>query len=338
MRDTTSETVNRISVKETLATDTLPVSDLLSKLISVDAGVQVGALSAVQASQDPALWAHLLTLMAEGLWGAGTEPELPAGSPDQHRLTLKLYALFAHDPVPATAPVKEEILLAGLQHPHSAVRRTAAELLGVRHSSRAVSALVAILQQDHNREVRCQAAHALGQIADPAAIDPLVAALASRDGWLRQSARQALVAIGRPVMPPLIEALADPHDHVRWEAAKALGEIGDPAAAPALVQALEDENSGVRWLAAEGLITLGRAGLAPLLQALMQHSDSVWLREGAHHVLYHLALEGLDEVASPVLAALEDIAPAVEVPLAALASLDVLSGARHLDDQRNRRN
>ncbi len=48
-------------------------------------------------------------------------------------------------------------------------------------------------------------------------------------------------------------------------------------------------NLGIRWLAAEGLIGLGEAGLRPLLEALVHHSDSAWLREGAHHVLKALA-------------------------------------------------
>jgi HEAT repeat protein len=163
--------------------------------------------------------------------------------------------------------------------------------------------------------------------ADSTSLDSLLAALGSYDGIVRQHARQALVAIGEPSVAPLIEALTDPSDDVRWEAAKALGQIGDPAAAPALVSVLEDENNGVRWLGAEGLIALGREGLVPLLQALEQRSDSVWLREGAHHVLHDLARGDLEDVLSPVLAALEDIEPTIEVPWAARAALDALEKA-----------
>jgi HEAT repeat protein len=158
-------------------------------------------------------------------------------------------------------------------------------------------------------------------------IASLIATLSSDDGLKRQRARQRLVAIGRPALAPLVKALADPNDQVRWEAAKALGKIGDPATAPALVNALQDGNCGIRWLAAEGLIVLERQGLTPLLQALVERSDSEWLREGAHHVLHALARRGLGDLLSPVLAALEDIEPVLEVCPAAQAALDALMQA-----------
>jgi HEAT repeat protein len=88
-----------------------------------------------------------------------------------------------------------------------------------------------------------------------------------------------------------------------------------------LVQALEDEEPGVRWLAAEGLVALGRDGLEPLLQALEGGSDSVWLQAGAHQVLHTLVREGVADEVAPVLEALEDIEPAVEVPMASYNAL-----------------
>jgi len=122
----------------------------------------------------------------------------------------------------------------------------------------------------------------------------------------------------------LVEALADPKEVVRWEAAKALGQIHDPAAAQALVGALDDEMFDVRWLAAEGLSAMGCKALVPLLQALSKHPDSVWLRRGAHHVLRNLAAKCLEDVWRPVLAALENVEPLMEVPFAAMAALDKL--------------
>jgi hypothetical protein len=154
-------------------------------------------------------------------------------------------------------------------------------------------------------------------------ISSMIVDLARDVPLARMSAREALVAIGGPAVPALTEALVNPIRHVRWEAAKALGQIGDPAAAEALVRALEDEIFGVRWLAAEGLIAVGRQGLKPLLQALIHRSDSDWLRQGAHHVLHELARAGLEEV-RPVLAALEDIEPSIDVPPAARTALDAL--------------
>ena len=168
---------------------------------------------------------------------------------------------------------------------------------------------------------------ALGH-ADPAAIRALMDALCDRDTLKRHRARLLLVDIGSPAVPYLVQALEDPdaEECVHWEAAKALSDIGDPLAAPALIGILgQDEHFGIRWLAAEGLIALGRTGLVPLLNALIQRSDSAWLREGAHHVLRILAGRGLYAQVAPVLTALEDIEPAVQVPPAARAALDALS-------------
>jgi HEAT repeat protein len=155
-------------------------------------------------------------------------------------------------------------------------------------------------------------------------IDRLIGDLASSEGMQRQRARKRLVDIGRLATPPLVETLQSTSKHARWEAAKALGAIQDPGAAPALVGALRDQESSVRWLAAKGLIGLGRDALIPLLESLEKESDSVWMREGAHRVLHALVEEDVANDAAPVLEALEDIEPAIEVPIAAFNLLQVL--------------
>jgi HEAT repeat protein len=143
--------------------------------------------------------------------------------------------------------------------------------------------------------------------------------------WLQShDAREDLVDIGRAAVPALTEALHNPDEHVRWEAAKALGQISDSSAAPALVEALLDTNFGVRWLAAEGLIAMRRRGLKPLMQALIDRSDNVWLRQGAHHILRTLATSGPHGEIEPVLKALTGPEPVVEVPRAAAEVLSKL--------------
>jgi HEAT repeat protein len=161
-------------------------------------------------------------------------------------------------------------------------------------------------------------------------INSLIVELANDHGLARQRARESLVEIGKPAVAPLIAALQHPNWRIRWGAAKALGQIADPAAADALVQTLEDERSGVRWLAAEGLIALRRDGLTALLKALIRHSDSVWLREGAHHVIHSLTehVPDLHHLLAPVSAALDDIEPVLEVPPAARTALDALTGEK----------
>ncbi len=160
-------------------------------------------------------------------------------------------------------------------------------------------------------------------------LSTLIAALSSDDGWVRQHARETLATMGPAAVTPLVEALKhSPEQPVRWEAAKTLIELREPSAAPVLVNVLEDENSDIRWLVGEGLIALKRDAVAPLLEALIRRSDSVWLREGAHHVLHVVARGNLKDVLAPVVSALKDIEPALEVPPAAQAALDALTEKR----------
>ena len=155
-----------------------------------------------------------------------------------------------------------------------------------------------------------------------------IANLSSEDGIVRHKARQTLTSIGKQAVRPLIPLLKDPNDDVRWEAAKALAEIADPRAASELVATLEDHNFGVRWLAAEGLIALGQDALIPLLETLIKRSDSVWQREGAHHVLHDLSKGDLElkDLVAPVIAGLEGIEPEVAVLEPANTALDKLKG------------
>jgi HEAT repeat protein len=155
-------------------------------------------------------------------------------------------------------------------------------------------------------------------------IASLVAALGSEDPVARENARIALVATGRGAVPLLIDALGHRQERVRWEAARALSKISDPEAAPALVRALEDETPGIRWLAAEALTSLSREGLIPLFQALIRRSDSVRLRQGAHHICRALASGPYAQQLAAVREALESPAPIVALPVAAFNALKEL--------------
>ncbi|MCW5850601.1 MAG: HEAT repeat domain-containing protein [Anaerolineae bacterium] len=154
-----------------------------------------------------------------------------------------------------------------------------------------------------------------------ATVETWMTRLHSHDAVQRQEAYHALVGLGKLALPALVDAMTDGDDRVRFEAAKALVEIHDPKAVPALIGALEDERSPIRWVAAEGLTRLGSASRGPLLHALIEHSDSVLLREGAHHILRCWSRLGWGDEVGPVLAALEDLEPAVEAPVAAYGVL-----------------
>ena len=154
-------------------------------------------------------------------------------------------------------------------------------------------------------------------------IEELIGELRSKDGVRRERARRSLVKVGKPAVPSLVGLLSDKSDHVRWEACKALGHVKDPAAAGALVNALDDRSMEVRWLAAEGLIALGRKSVIPLLKALEAHFESLFLRQGAHHVLHALQREQmLDASTLAVLDTLRCLGPRAAVAMAAHKALE----------------
>ena len=138
-------------------------------------------------------------------------------------------------------------------------------------------------------------------------LETLMDSLASKDGMIRQEARESLVTLGKPAVSSLIQALQNSRrDQVRWEAAKALGEISDTRSIPALVKALEDSDSDVAWLAAEALIKFKKAAWLPLLKALIESgSDSVALRQGAHHVLWKQKADGFNDLLKTLIEALD---------------------------------
>lgn len=161
-----------------------------------------------------------------------------------------------------------------------------------------------------------------------------ITSLASKDGQEREAARLALVALGRPAVPPLLACLEDKRAQVRWEAAKALADLEDPELARTFVKLLDDEESGIRWIAAEGLIALEHDALPVLLEALEHHGHSNHLREGAHHVIRELHVWKLVSLLTPLMRALEQPAADASVPVKASVVLDAL---RHEPPPRWRR-
>jgi hypothetical protein len=138
-------------------------------------------------------------------------------------------------------------------------------------------------------------------------IESLMDLLANNDGIIRQKAREALVALGKPAVSSLTHALLNSRlDQVRWETAKALGGINDTGSIPPLVKALEDSYSDVAWLAADALRKYKKDAWPALLQALIKGGpDSVLLRQGAHHVLVNQKEDGFNDLLSTLLKALE---------------------------------
>jgi HEAT repeat protein len=94
---------------------------------------------------------------------------------------------------------------------------------------------------------RWKVALALGEIGDPRAVEPLIAALGSKVKSVPRCAAFALGKIGDArAVEPLIDTLKDGDGYVREAAAEVLGEIGDARAMDPLIAALTDKVISVR--------------------------------------------------------------------------------------------
>lgn len=165
--------------------------------------------------------------------------------------------------------------------------------------------------------------------SDILSIDSLIESLKSKDGLIRQKARISLVKIGEPALDALIKAFQTKEEPLHWETAKALSQIGTEKAARHLVDALEDREFSIRWIAAEGLIHIGSGAVKPLLSALLEHPDSIWLREGAHHIIHDLIERKLVgksaiDALSAVNAAINHVNPEVEVVSSVKKAFDLI--------------
>jgi len=148
-------------------------------------------------------------------------------------------------------------------------------------------------------------------------IPELIAKLGDEDGLVRQEARIALQALGKPSVPQLCWAMKSKDKHVRWEAAKALAELADPESVPWLIKALDDREFDIRWLAGIALIRIQLPALVPLLEALLLTKKHNWLWEGARHVVRGQAKGDMAELLNPLVNAFDSIDFRIKVPLEA---------------------
>jgi HEAT repeat protein len=152
-------------------------------------------------------------------------------------------------------------------------RAFAAELLGRVGSAKAVPALLETVRatQTEDADVREIALRALARIADPAAVEPLVAALARAEVWLAPRIADILARHGEAVVDPLLRLLTGPGNNpARAWAANVLGEVKASPALPALIRSLDDSDDEVRAKSAAALGRLGdRRAISPLLDRLL---------------------------------------------------------------------
>jgi HEAT repeat protein len=156
-------------------------------------------------------------------------------------------------------------------------------------------------------------------------ISLLIPKLRSENDLIRMQARETLIYIGKSTVAELVKALSNDDPQLRWEIVKVLKDIKDDQAIPALVKSLKDENASVRWTAADALVKFRRTAIPPILEALIRESSSIWLRQGAHHILHVMKDRGeLVQAEEKVFEALEDVEPMITVPWAAEKALESL--------------
>ena len=151
------------------------------------------------------------------------------------------------------------------------------------------------------------AAWALGEIADPRAIGPLVTSLGTgvrMFAWPRNGARK----FGdRRAVDPLVTALDDKYQDVREAAAYSLGELADPQAVAPLIDALGDTHGKVREAAVWSLGKFkDRRAVDPLLKTLRDPDPKV--REAA---AWTLGKFGERRAVDPLLKSMGDEDPKV---------------------------
>jgi HEAT repeat protein len=141
-----------------------------------------------------------------------------------------------------------------------------------------------------------------------------------RDGVGREKARKQIVGMGADAVPHLVQAAHGGHWRLRLEATRALAAIGERNCAEALAQQFDDSPE-IGWAAAEGLKHMGLAGARAVLQRLMQNAASHGVRMSALHALREQQDPQVRPAILPVIAALEDSAPASQAPVEAYAAL-----------------
>jgi HEAT repeat protein len=120
--------------------------------------------------------------------------------------------------------------------PDPNVRGRAAMFLVRSKNDTAIDPLIQALN-DSSWEVSVVAAKGLGDFKEPRTVKPLILVLRNKDMDLNFAAKDSLVKIGEPAVEPLIAALNSKNENVRLFAVWALEGIGDPRAVEPLIQA-----------------------------------------------------------------------------------------------------
>lgn len=159
-----------------------------------------------------------------------------------------------------------------MQDKNPAIRHHAAHVLGKIRAPRAVDALIHALD-DVDVTVVLKAAFSLGQIGDERAVPALVGLVGHEHHEIQATLLRVLEEFAVPAFPLLIKIATHARWQVREQAVDILGAIGDPAALPVLITALKDEHWAVRFAAVTALKEIGGAEAKQALQSMLDDPE-----------------------------------------------------------------
>ncbi len=176
---------------------------------------------------------------------------------------------------PVSNTITFEAALRDLGSKSAKVRAMAAHALGdlvePAERQRAADALIAVLD-DPEAQIRAEASMSLGDLELELAVAPLIDKLDDPTPLVRQAAAMALGRLRfRSGFSALAEALGSPHPDLRFQAATSLAEIDPDRALQPLLDALTDEGDGeVLSAIALALGAIGDRSAAPALAAVLE--------------------------------------------------------------------
>ena len=129
--------------------------------------------------------------------------------------------------------------------------------------------------------------------------------------------RSILIGVGAPALGLLEEAFTRSEGDAKIQIAKTLGGMGSQEAVQFLINKMESDDFDERYAAIQGLPLAGKKAINPLLHALVEHSDIIAFRNGAHTVLHNISATGSYKFLKPVLMALEGPQSDITTPVAA---------------------
>lgn len=169
-------------------------------------------------------------------------------------------------------------LIPTLNHDLYGVRSEAATALGKIADPRAVDPLIARLRDEPDSDVRKSCVVALGAIGDSAAAPILIDALADPFFGVRQTAQIALTKLSPPPVNPLVAAIHRFGGIARYGAIVALGETGDAKGRGFLIDMLQSTDPMVRGFAVEGLSADSTAAVADRIVSLKDKESDPFVR------------------------------------------------------------